>query len=104
MIENESVIVNTFRNRECISLPKENFQEIETKKEHIKDQFHQLKNGFLDKSKVKNLNEFSSQIKSFEDNCLKSLLNKVPQVPKFPSALVQECHECLSVLTAQVSE
>ena len=32
LIENESVIVNTFRNRECISLPKENFQEIETEK------------------------------------------------------------------------
>ena len=32
LIENESVIVNTFRNRECISLPKENLQEIETEK------------------------------------------------------------------------
>ena len=35
LIENESVIVNTFRNRECISQPKENFQEIETEKEDI---------------------------------------------------------------------
>ena len=48
LIENESVIANTFRNRECISLPKENFQEIETEKEDITEQFHQLKNDFLD--------------------------------------------------------
>ena len=32
LIENESVTVNTFRNREYISLPKENLQEIETEK------------------------------------------------------------------------
>ena len=48
LIENESVIVNTFRNRECISLPKENFQEIETKNKDITEQFHQFKNDFLD--------------------------------------------------------
>ena len=48
LIENESVIVNTFRNRECISLPKENFQEIETEKEDITEQLHQFKNDFLD--------------------------------------------------------
>ena len=35
LIENKSVIVNTFKNCECISLPKENFQEIETENEHI---------------------------------------------------------------------
>ena len=28
LIENESVTINTFRNCECISLPKENLQEI----------------------------------------------------------------------------
>ena len=48
LIENESVIINTFRNRECISLPKENFQESETKKEDIKEKFHQFKNVVLD--------------------------------------------------------
>ena len=35
LIKNESVIVNTFRNRECISLPKKIFQEIEAEKEDI---------------------------------------------------------------------
>ena len=48
MVENESVIVNTFRNRECISLPKGNFQAIETEKEDITEQFHHFKNDFLD--------------------------------------------------------
>ena len=48
LIENKSVIVNTFRNRECLSLPKENFQEIETEKEDITEQFRQFKNDFLD--------------------------------------------------------
>ena len=33
LIENESVLVNTFRNRQYISIPKENFQEIKTEKE-----------------------------------------------------------------------
>ena len=37
LIENEPVTINTFRSRECISLPKENFQEIETEKEDIKE-------------------------------------------------------------------
>ena len=46
LIEKKSVIVNTFRNH--ISLPKENFQEIQTEKEDIKEQFHQFKNDFLD--------------------------------------------------------
>ena len=46
MIEKKSVIVNTFRNH--ISLPKESFQEIQTEKEDIKEQFHQFKNDFLD--------------------------------------------------------
>ena len=32
LTENESIIVITFRNRECISLPNENFQELETEK------------------------------------------------------------------------
>ena len=37
LIENESVIVNTFRNPEFISLLKENFQKIETEKVDMKE-------------------------------------------------------------------
>ena len=48
LVENESVIVNTFRNRQFISLPKENVQEIETEKEDITEKLHQFKNDFLD--------------------------------------------------------
>ena len=74
LFENESVIVNSFRNRECISLPKENFQEIEAEKEDISEQFYQFKNGFLDE-----FNEFKSQflheVKSFNDN----ILNTTPK-------------------------
>ena len=69
LIENESVIVNTFRNRECISLPKENFQEIETEKEDITEQFHQFRNDFLDEFngfKTKFLHE----VKSFKNSIL----------------------------------
>ena len=74
LIENESVIVNTFRNRECISLPKENFQEIETEKVDITEQFHQFKNDFLDEFngfKTKFLHE----VKSFKD----SIFNTTPK-------------------------
>ena len=42
LIENESVIINTFRNYE----PKENIQEIELEKEDMKEQFQQ--NNFLE--------------------------------------------------------
>ena len=74
LFENESVIVNSFRNRECISLPKENFQEIEAEKEDISEQFYQFKNEFLDE-----FNEFKSQflheVKSFNDN----ILNTTPK-------------------------
>ena len=56
LIENESVIVNTFRNRECISLRKGTFQEIETEKEDIREQLHQFKNDFSDE-----FNEFKTK-------------------------------------------
>ena len=56
LIEIKSVIVSTFRNRECISLPKENFQKIETEKEDITEQFHQFKKKFLDE-----FNEFKTK-------------------------------------------
>ena len=74
LIKNESVMVSTFRNRECISLPKENFQEIETEKEDITERFHQFKNDFVDE-----FNEFKTkflhQVKSFKD----SILNSTPK-------------------------
>ena len=44
LIENEAVTLN----RECISLPKENIQEIDTEKEDVNEHFHQFKNDFLD--------------------------------------------------------
>ena len=69
LIENESVIDNIFRNRECISLPKENFQEIETETEDITQQFHQFKNDVLDE-----FNEFKTkflhEVKLFKDKIL----------------------------------
>ena len=72
--ESESVIVNTFKIREFICLPKENFQEIETEEEDITEQFHQFKNDFLDE-----FNEFKTkflhEIKSFKDN----ILNTTPK-------------------------
>ena len=65
MVENESVIVNTFRNRERISLPKGNFQEIETEKEDITAQFHHFKNDFLDEfNKFKT--KFFQEVKWFK--------------------------------------
>ena len=74
MIENESVIVNTFRYRGCISLPKENLQGIETEKEEITEQFHQFKNVFLDA--FKNFKtKFIHEVKSFKDN----ILNATPK-------------------------
>ena len=67
LIKNESVIANKFGNRECISLLKENFQEIGTEKKNIKEQFHHFERDFLDEFnefKTKFLNE----VKSFKDN------------------------------------
>ena len=43
LIYKESVIVTTFRNRECASLPKENFQEIETERKISWNNFIKLK-------------------------------------------------------------
>ena len=74
MIENESVIVNTFRDRECISLPKENFQEIETKNKDITEQFHQFKNDFLDECNGFKTN-FLYEVESIKDN----ILNTTPK-------------------------
>ena len=74
LIENELVIDNTLRNGECISIPKENFHDIEKEKEDITEQFHQFKNDFLDEFngfKTKFLHE----VKSFKD----STLNPTPK-------------------------
>ena len=46
LIENESVTDNAFRNRECISLPKENFQETETEKQISRNNFISFKMTF----------------------------------------------------------
>ena len=74
LIKNESVIVNTFQNRECISLPKENFQKIETVKENITEQFHPFKNDFLDEfNKLKT--NFFHEVK-FKDSILKIILKR----------------------------
>ena len=70
MIGNESVIVNTFRNCECISLPKENFQKIENEKEDITEQFHQFENDVLHE-----FNEFKAkflhEVKPFKGSFIK---------------------------------
>ena len=74
LIKNESVIVNTLQNRECISLPKENFQKIETVKENITEQFHPFKNDFLDEfNKLKT--NFFHEVK-FKDSILKIILKR----------------------------
>ena len=55
-IENESVIAYTFRNCEYMWLSIENFREIETEKEDIKEQFHQFKSDFFNE-----FNEFKTK-------------------------------------------
>ena len=69
LIENESAIINTLRNCECMSLPKENFQEIEYKKEDITDQIHQFTNNFLDE-----FNKFEAKFIHKKLNHLKVIL------------------------------
>ena len=68
LIENESVIVNTLQNCECMSLPKENFQEIESKKEDVTDQI-QFTNNFLDE-----FNKFEAKFIHKKLNHLKVIL------------------------------
>ena len=73
LIENESVIY-LFRNRECISLPKKNFQEIETEKEDITEQFHQFRNDFLDE-----FNGFKTKLLHEVKSNKNSILNTTPK-------------------------
>ena len=64
LVENGSVIINTFRNRECISLPKENFQETELEKE---DKCEQVESSFMEE-----FNDFKAkfllEVKQFKDS------------------------------------
>ena len=84
LIENESVIVITFKNRECISLPKDNFQEIKTEKEDITEQSHQLKNDFLDEfHELKT--KFFHEVKSFKDSTLNTTPNKTQETRNIQS-------------------
>ena len=46
LIGKESVVVNTFRNRDCASLTKENFQEIQTERKISWNNFIKLKMTF----------------------------------------------------------
>ena len=70
MIENETITLN----RECISLPKENIQEIDTEKEDINEHFHQFKNDFLDEYREFKSN-FLHEVKSFKD----TIVNATPK-------------------------
>ena len=46
LIGKEAVVVNTFRNRDCASLTKENFQEIQTERKISWNNFIKLKMTF----------------------------------------------------------
>ena len=85
MIENKSVIVNTLRNCECISLPEENFQEIETEKEDTTEQPHKFKDDILDEfSEFKT--KFLYEVKSFKDN----ILNTTPKSTRNQENIITE--------------
>ena len=70
LIENETVTLN----RECISLPKENIQEIDTEKEDVNEHFHQFKNDFLDEYREFK-SKFLHEVKSFKD----TIVNATPK-------------------------
>ena len=70
LIENEIVTLY----RECISLPKENIQEIDTEKEDINEHFHQFKNDFLDEYREFK-SKFLHEVKSFKD----TIVNATPK-------------------------
>ena len=74
LIENELVIY-LFRNRECISLPNKFFQEIETEKEDITEQFHQFKNDFSDEFQGFKT-KFFHEVKSLKDSVLNTTSKK----------------------------
>ena len=83
LIENELVIY-LFRNRECISLPNKFFQEIETEKEDITEQFHQFKNDFSDEFQGFKT-KFFHEVKSLKD----SVLNTTPKKHRKPGTYNQ---------------
>ena len=70
LIENETVTLN----RECISLPKENIQEIDTENEDANEHFHQFKNDFLDEYREFK-SKFLHEVKSFKD----TIVNATPK-------------------------
>ena len=76
LTENESFIFSTFKNCECISLLKDNFQEIELEKEDITEQLHQFKNDF-----VNEFNEFKSknfhEVKLFKNIIINTTPKKI---------------------------
>ena len=76
LIENESVIINSFQNRECISLPKESIHDIETETEtdDINEQFRQFKNDFLDQYEDFKC-KFLREVKSYKDTILNATPN-----------------------------
>ena len=76
LIENESVIINSFQNRECISLPKESIHDIETETEtdDINEQFRQFQNDFLDQYEDFKC-KFLHEVKSYKDTILNATPN-----------------------------
>ena len=76
LIENESVIINSFQNRECISLPKKSIHDIETETEtdDINEQFRQFKNDFLDQYEDFKY-KFLHEVKSYKDTILNATPN-----------------------------
>ena len=76
LIENESVIINSFQNCECISLPKESIHDIETETEtdDINEQFRQFKNDFLNQYEDFKC-KFLHEVKSYKDTTLNATPN-----------------------------
>ena len=99
LIENETATLNSFQNRECISLPKENIQEIDTEKEDVNEHFHQFKNDFLDEYREFK-SKFLHEVKSFKD----TTVNATPKTTGNQDQIITLLLDIIAFLKDQIRQ
>ena len=95
LIENETVTLN----RECISLPIENIQEIDTEKEDVNGHFHQFKNDFLDEYREFK-SKFLHEVKSFKD----TIVNATPKTTGNQEQIITLLLDIIAFLKDQIRQ
>ena len=101
LIDSKSIIVNTSRNRECLSLPKENENTSENEENH-NEEFDNFKKNFLEEFNDSK-RYFFHEVKTLKEDILK-LQKATPENPDNQQQIITLLHNGIRFLREQLQQ